>query len=61
MDVNVDGISACICLWDTAAGSDYDRLRVNDYCDTYVFLICFSLISPCSFSNVKDKVSEQYL
>ncbi len=34
---------------------DYDRLRPLSYPQTDVFLICFSLISPTSFENIKSK------
>jgi small GTP-binding protein len=34
---------------------DYDRLRPLSYPQTDVFLICFSIISPSSFENVKNK------
>ena len=36
---------------------DYDRLRPLSYPQTDVFLICFSLVSPASYENVKAKVS----
>ena len=42
-------------LWDTAGQEDYDRLRPLSYPQTDVFLICFSIISPHSFENVKSK------
>ena len=34
---------------------DYDHLRPLSYPQTDVFLVCFSLISPTSFENVKEK------
>ena len=42
-------------LWDTAGQEDYDRLRPLSYPDTHVFLVCFSVISKTSYSNVKTK------
>ena len=35
---------------------DYDRLRPLCYPDTDVFLVCFSVVSPASYANVKLKV-----
>ena len=35
---------------------DYDRLRPLSYPQTDVFLVCFSVISPSSFENVREKV-----
>ena len=35
---------------------DYDRLRPLSYPQTDVFLVCFSVVSPASFENVKEKV-----
>ncbi|KAJ1846004.1 Rho GTPase protein rac1, partial [Coemansia sp. RSA 2708] len=34
---------------------DYDRLRPLSYPQTDVFLVCFSLVSPPSFENVRTK------
>lgn len=42
-------------LFDTAGQEDYDRLRPLSYPLTDVFLVCFSVISPPSFENVKEK------
>ncbi|WVN88044.1 cell division control protein 42 [Cryptococcus depauperatus CBS 7841] len=42
-------------LFDTAGQEDYDRLRPLSYPQTDVFLICFSIASPSSFENVKEK------
>ncbi|KZF21468.1 hypothetical protein L228DRAFT_153866 [Xylona heveae TC161] len=42
-------------LFDTAGQEDYDRLRPLSYPQTDVFLICFSVTSPPSFENVKEK------
>lgn len=42
-------------LFDTAGQENYDRLRPLSYPSTDVFLVCFSVISPPSFENVKEK------
>ncbi|TFY74673.1 hypothetical protein EWM64_g9337 [Hericium alpestre] len=54
-NVMVDGKTISLGLWDTAGQEDYDRLRPLSYPQTDVFLICFSLVSPPSFENVKTK------
>lgn len=54
-NVMVDGRPINVGLWDTAGQEDYDRLRPLSYPQTDVFLICFSIISPYSFDNVKSK------
>jgi len=42
-------------LWDTAGQEEYDRLRSLCYPQTDVFLICFSVVSPDSYYNIKTK------
>ena len=42
-------------LFDTAGQEDYDRLRPLSDPQTDVFLVCFSVTSPASFENVKEK------
>jgi cell division control protein 42 len=44
-------------LFDTAGQEDYDRLRPLSYPQTDVFLVCYSVVAPASYENVKEKVS----
>lgn len=44
-----------------AGQEDYDRLRPLSYPQTDVFLVCFSVVSPSSFENVKEKVKNHIL
>jgi small GTP-binding protein len=54
-NVMVNGKPINLGLWDTAGQEDYDRLRPLSYPQTDVFLVCFSIISPASFENVRSK------
>lgn len=38
---------------------DYDRLRPLSYPQTDVFLICYSVVNPVSFDNVRAKWSPE--
>ena len=54
-NVKVDGRIINLGLWDTSGLEDYDRLRPLSYDETDVFLVCFSLVNPASFENVRAK------
>jgi len=54
-NVQVDGQYCSLSLWDTAGQEEYDRLRPLAYPQTDVFLLCFSLVNPNSFHNIKYK------
>ncbi|KAM4736277.1 cell division control protein 42 homolog [Anableps anableps] len=53
--VVIGGQPLTLGLFDTASQEDYDRLRPLSYPQTDVFLVCFSVIHPASFENVKSK------
>lgn len=59
--VMIGGEPYTLGLFDTAGQEDYDRLRPLSYPQTDVFLVCFSVVSPSSFENVKEKVSHPTL
>ena len=54
-DIEVEGKSVELALWDTAGQEDYDRLRPLSYPDTDVILMCFSIDSPDSLENIPEK------
>ncbi|XP_053465147.1 cell division control protein 42 homolog [Nycticebus coucang] len=53
--VMIGGEPYTLGLFDTAGQEDYDRLQHLSYPQTDVFLVCFSVVSPSSFENVKEK------
>lgn len=54
----IGGDPMVLALFDTAGQEDYDRLRPLSYPQTDIFLLCFSVVNPTSFANVKEKVGE---
>ncbi|KAL0485494.1 RAC1 [Acrasis kona] len=42
-------------LWDTAGQVNYENLRPLAYPNTDIFLICYSVVDPLSYENVKYK------
>lgn len=52
----MDGKSVQLALWDTAGQEDYERLRPLAYAKAHVILIGFSVDTPDSLDNVKNKV-----
>ncbi|XP_061822875.1 cell division control protein 42 homolog isoform X3 [Nerophis lumbriciformis] len=53
--VMIGGEPYTLGLFDTAGQEDYDRLRPLSYPQTDIFLVCFSVVSPSSYENVKEK------
>ncbi|VDM32614.1 unnamed protein product [Hydatigera taeniaeformis] len=53
--VMIGGDPMVLALFDTAGQEDYDRLRPLSYPQTDIFLLCFSVVNPTSFANVKEK------
>ena len=42
-------------LWDTAGQDEYDRLRPLSYGSADIFLVCFSVVNPVSYENIRNK------
>jgi len=53
--ITVDNKAYNLGLWDTAGQEEYDKMRTVSYPHTDVFVLCFSLVQPNSFSNVKNR------
>ena len=54
-NVMVDGAPVNLGLWDTAGQEEYDRLRPLSYPQTDVFIVCYSVVQPASFEQIKTK------
>ena len=54
-DLEVDGKTVELALWDTASEEEYDRIRPLSYPDTDVLLLCFSMACPASLQKIEDK------
>ncbi len=55
IDVMIGGEPYTLSLFDTTGQEDYGRLRPPEYPGTDVFLVCFSVVDPKSYKNVKRK------
>ncbi|CAH1248450.1 CDC42 [Branchiostoma lanceolatum] len=55
VNIVVGGTPYNLGLFDTAGQEDYDRLRPLAYPMTSVFLVCYSVMNPTSFANVREK------
>jgi len=56
----VDGELVNVILWDTAGQEDYETIRTTTcFPNTHVFVVCFSVVHPDSFHNVKQKWLEE--
>lgn len=58
-DIDYEGKSVEMALWDTAGQEDYDSLRPLSYPDTEVVLICYSIVEPDTLEDVPERVSPQ--
>ena len=54
-DKVVDGRRVRLHLWDTAGQEGFNRLRPGCYNNTDVFIVCYSIVSPTSLENVREK------
>ena len=59
--VMVGGEPYTLGLFNTSGQEDYDRLRPFSYPQTDVFVVCFPVVSPTSYENVKQKVTVCYI
>ena len=53
--VNIGEEPYTLGLFDTAGQEDYERIRPLTFPLTDIFLVCFSVVLPASFENIRDK------
>jgi len=53
--VNIGNVPYKLGLFDTAGQEDFDNIRSLSYPHTDVFLMCFSVVIPTSFDNIRQK------
>ncbi len=53
--VRIGNVPYSLGLFDTSGREDYDRLRPLSYEQTDLFIVCYSVVAPSSFYNVRDK------
>jgi len=53
--ITIDDKTYNLGLWDTAGQEEYDKMRTVSYPHTDVFVLCFSLVQPNSFLNLKNR------
>jgi len=57
---SIDGELVNVILWDTAGQEDYETIRTTTcFPNTHVFILCFSVVHPDSFHNIKQKWLEE--
>ena len=55
VNVSVGEEAFILGLFDTAGQEEYEKIRPLTFPNTDVFLICFSLIRPSSYENIREK------
>eukprot|EP01013_Petalomonas_cantuscygni_P023347 TRINITY_DN44779_c0_g1_i1.p1 TRINITY_DN44779_c0_g1~~TRINITY_DN44779_c0_g1_i1.p1 ORF type:complete len:209 (+),score=38.59 TRINITY_DN44779_c0_g1_i1:155-781(+) len=53
--VDVQGKSVTLDLWDTAGQEEYERIRSLSYSGVNIFLLCFSLVDHQSLKNAETR------
>ena len=53
-NINIGGQTCQLILVDTAGQEEFETLRKFAYVDTDIFLICFNVVEPISFSNIRE-------